>query len=97
MKRQAQRLFAPLAAGLLLTGLLVLTGCNQSGGETNPPRAVDSAPAVDPFAPTQGATQKLPTIKLWLGAEETRRRDGADRAAERTGDVTGRTWRKPKE
>ena len=81
MKRQPLRFFASLAAGLLLAllaGLLIHTGCNKSGGETNSP------PADDPFAPTQ-AQPKLPTIKLWLGAEELAAEMALTAQQERTG------------
>jgi len=40
--------------------------------------------AVDPFAPTQ-AQPKLPTIKLWLGAEELAAEMALTAQQERTG------------
>lgn len=46
----------------LLVGAALLAGCKKSGGTTAPP------PAVDDLLPAQ-AQPKLPTIKIYLGAE----------------------------
>jgi uncharacterized membrane protein (UPF0127 family) len=52
------------AAGLTAAGLCILAGCDKSGGSP----AAD-APAISISEPVE-AQPKLPTIKLWLGAEQ---------------------------
>lgn len=58
-------------AGILLAGLLVSTGCQKPGSASagSASSSTSSAPVVDPFEPTQ-AQPKLPTVKLWLGADQ---------------------------
>jgi uncharacterized protein len=51
------------AAGMLLAGLFIFTGCQKPAS----PPAVTGA--ID-FSEPQAAQPKLPTIKLWLGPEQ---------------------------
>jgi hypothetical protein len=63
---KASRIFRPMCAGLVAAGVLVLAGCQKPAAPaaSTPPGAILSL-----SEPTE-AQPKLPTVKLWLGAEQ---------------------------
>lgn len=57
--------------GILLAGLLISTGCQKAASASagSASSSTSSAPVIDFSEPTQ-AQPKLPTVKLWLGADQ---------------------------
>lgn len=68
--------------GALMIGLALAAGCGKSSVATPPPAATPVA--VDPDEPTR-AQPKLPTIKLWVGAQELAAEMALTPEQERTG------------